>query len=51
MPLLVLGGSTGKASGMPRTQSGVDGPNILRGLDREGRLDLCSVSLHFDVAA
>ena len=51
MPPLVPGGSTGKASGMPRTQSGVDGPNRLRELDREERLDLCSVSLHFDVAA
>ena len=51
MPPLVLGGSTGKASGMPGTLSGVDGSSRLRELDREERLDLCSVSLHFDVVA
>ena len=51
MPALVLGGSTGKASGMPRTQSGGDGSSRSRGSDHEERLDLHSVSLHYDVVA
>ena len=51
MPRLVLAGSTGKASGMPRTLYGVDSSSRLRELNREEKLDLRSVSLHFDVVA
>lgn len=48
MAPLVLGGSTEKASGTRRTQSGVDGSSGSRDLDCEERLYLCLVSLPFD---